>query len=461
MYYRLTYQNHTGTSRKGDSFLCGDRAVSIGQTASCDIALPEPLTCEPAVFASILPNADGKGWAIVRRTDCHHIRINGSELGICRQIADGDTVAFTTDGGETTFKVSTHDDGNYDSAAGTVFRKGNGRKAIALAVGIAMLALATATMAVLHRNGDSMLRHDNLDRYDASVYHITVDSVYLTHDTVINGTPRQATLQAVAVEHATAGTCFLTSDGIFVTARHCVEPWITDDHWNGIAYTDDMPAAVRLATIAETHNKTTGRDDFAVKAHCIISRQMEQYDYYSTDFHFNKTRDQVVCLGTDTRPIYWRTIMPLASRRDMELGDFAYVGAKGLKGSLDMAGAADLQAFDRQADKDIAVIGFPINDNNDGDICVKVFGNSQHIDFKDSRRLETAGCIQMSAPVNPGNSGGPILARIGGETKVIGIVSKADGRASQGTFWAVPITEVTRLRHCGGKIDNDSITFRR
>ena len=301
MYYRLTFQNNTDTSRKGDSFMCGNRIAFIGQTASCDIALPESQTCEPTVFASILPDAGGNGWIIVRRTDCHSISINGDELAICRQLADGDTIAFDVDGRKTAFRMSTHDDGNYDPSTGIVFRKSNAnsRLTLALAAGAVVLAIAAAAISMFCHNTDNMLRHEDLDRHDASIYHITVDSVYLLHDTIIDGKPTQLTLQAEAIDHATSGTCFLTSDGIFITARHCVEPWISDDHWNGIAYTSDMPAAVRLATIAETHNRTNGSDDYSVKAHCIISRQMEQYDFYSTDFHFNKTRDQVVCLGTD------------------------------------------------------------------------------------------------------------------------------------------------------------------
>ena len=53
-----------------------------------------------------------------------------------------------------------------------------------------------------------------------------------------------------------------------------------------------------------------------------------------------------------------------------------------------------------------------------------------------------------------------VFARIGNETKVIGIVSKADGRAEQGLFWAVPITEVTALHSKGDTIE-DTELFRR
>lgn len=239
-----------------------------------------------------------------------------------------------------------------------------------------------------------------------------------------------------------------------------MEPWITDEKWDGTGFDVKMPPAVRMAAEAETRNRTQGTDAYGVKARCVISNGLETFYLYSTDFRFNKTRDKVLRLGTEKEPIYWRTIMPLANRRDMELGDFAYVEAEGgITGNLELASLEDLKRFDRQADKEIAVIGFPVNDNNADELCVKVYGNSQHLEF-DGKGENLRGCIQMMAPVNPGNSGGPVVARTGNRIKVIGIVSKADGMARQGVFWAVPVTEVHLLRAHGGLMD-DSITYRR
>ena len=143
----------------------------------------------------------------------------------------------------------------------------------------------------------------------------------------------------------------------------------------------------------------------------------------------------------------------------MELGDFAYVESKGLKGNLQLADMKDMKAFRKQADKDIVAIGFPLNDNQEEGICAKAFGNSQNVELV-KNDSEIAGCIQMSAPINPGNSGGPILAKIQDRILVIGIVSKADGQATQGTFWAVPSTEIVSLKQRGGNII-DTLIFRR
>ncbi len=460
MYYQLTYRSSIDKKQVGDFYLCGEKPMDIGQTNSCDIRLPESMAFESVVFATILPKQDKMGWLIIKRTDFHEVFVNGNQLRVCQPLEDGDLISFRIDEQVTSFEVSLHDDGEYSAATGVVYKKNkSSRKAQYLIAGVALMALLIAAFSVFMRKDENILRHANLDRFDASVYHIRVDSVYLIQDSLVNGEHVEHVLEAVALEQSMSGTCFLTEDSLFVTARHCVEPWITDEDWKGISYDDKISPAVRLATIAETRNKELGEERYSVKAHCIISKKMEQYEFYSSDFQYNKTRDQVVCLGTDKQPIYWRTIMPLASKRDMELGDFAYVKSGGLKGNLKLADMEDMKHFDEQHDKDIVVIGFPVNDNHEDDICVKVFGNSQHIDFK-GKKQKIAGCIQMTAPINPGNSGGPILARIGGEPKVIGIVSKADGQASQGTFWAVPVTEVRYLQQHGGMI-MDSLMFRR
>ena len=89
-----------------------------------------------------------------------------------------------------------------------------------------------------------------------------------------------------------------------------------------------------------------------------------------------------------------------------------------------------------------------------------IYGNHTGFALSDSIK-SPVGCLQMSAPINRGNSGGPIVAMIGANIKVIGIVSKADGRANQGMFWAVPVTEVIDMHRHGDKVEQDSVIYRR
>ena len=463
MYYKITILQANDKSQVGDFYLSGMKPTHLGGTRSCDIPISIFGECEPEVLATILPHADGSGWLIVRRSDHYDILVNDHPLSVCCPLQNGDVISFDNHHDHPTkLSFSIQKNGEYSAAMGVVHSKSSSSKNLTLlAIACLVAAVLLGAFVWFSKGDDNLLRHNDLDAYDSSIYHITVDSVYLQKDTLVDGEHHTITVEAIALENIVSGTCFLTSDSLFVTARHCVEPWISDEDWNGVSINKSMSPAVRLSTLAETYNHQQGRNIYSVKAHCIITKGMEQYEYESSDFLINRSRDQVVCLGTDQHPLYWRTIIPLASRRDMELGDFAYVHAPGLKGNLMLATLDELRNFDQQPDKDIAVIGFPVNDNQSEEVCVKVFGNSQHIEFTPEDK-DLAGCIQMSAPINPGNSGGPILARIGKDVKVIGIVSKADGKASQGTLWAVPSTEILKMKQQGSSENvEEEMIFRR
>lgn len=464
MYYRLTYIASSSKERIGDTVLNGSKPLNIGQGVSCDVQLPESEQYEPQVFVSILPQEDVEGWYMVRRTDCHHILVNDAEVSIAQVLNSGDILSFSDDVINTSLKFEVFDDGEFDAGSGFVYKKHKSNKRyLAVATILALLAFGVAVYGVFApRQKD--LRHVDLSPLCQSIYHITVDSVYLLCDSVIDGRHEQIVIESIELRDVAAGTVFLTSDSLFVTARHCIEPWINDEEWDGVSAKSKMSPEVRLATKAETENRFAGYDKYILKTHCVISKGFERYDYYSTDFFMNKSRDMVMRLGTAKEVIYWRTIFPIAHRRDMELGDFAYVKANNLERDeseliISLAEWDDIVAFIKSNNRDIAVIGYPLNDN-DADEASVVYGNLMDLEFNDSMQAPT-GCIKLSAPINRGNSGGPVFALIGDEMKVIGLVSKADGKADQGVFWAVPITEVVSMHRLGDIIEEDTVTFRR
>lgn len=461
MYFKLTYHTTSLKEKTGDSVVGGRGILYIGQTPSCKLPLPETADAAPVVMAAVLPADNKNSWYITRKTDYYDISVNGEPLHVARQLEKGDRLTFS-DGQHTTVLRYDVCEGDYDAATGAVYQPHrDNRRSILATVAICLVTLAIALWALIgSRQQQQDLAHADLTSYEQSIYHITTDSVELLCDTIIDGQPRTVSLEHVALENSEAGTCFLTDGGLFVTARHCVEPWITDEQWDGLDWSASMPVAVRLANIAETHNREGNGCRYSVRAHSVISRGPEAYDYHSTDFAMNKSRDQVLRLGTDDTPIYWRTIIPLATRRDMELGDFAYVQAPdNITGNISLCSKDDLQAFEQQTYKAIVAIGYPQNDNATSDVISQVQGTCQHIEFgTDSLPV---GCIQMSAPVNKGNSGGPVLAYVGDQLKAIGIVSKSDARAQQGLFWAVPTTEVVSLHEQGGQVPEETVYYRR
>jgi hypothetical protein len=467
MYYKLTYLASSNRERRGDSVLNGYRPLNIGQGAACEVQLPESELYEPQLYASILPmgeDADGHPakagqWCLVRRTDCHRVEVNGEDVPVARSLNDGDVLSMTDGQMWAKLKFEVFDDGEYDAGSGFVYRKHeSNRRNMLVTMGLAVLAICIAVYAlfVLPQRD---LRHSDSDlrSFIPSIYHITCDSVYLLCDGII--------VDSVELEQVAEGTAFLTTDSLLVTARHCVEPWINDEEWDGVSSKAKMSPEVRLATMAETENRLAGEEKYTLRAHCVVSRGLERYDYYSTEFHMNKSRDMVVRLGTEKDVIYWRTIIPIASRRNMELGDFAYVKAKGLTKDdnrvlIPLANEEDVKKFTQSENRDIAVIGYPLNDmGKDG--ATVVYGN--WMEFADELEKEE-GCLQLSVAINRGNSGGPVFALIGRDIKVIGIVSKADAHADQGVFWAVPVGEVVNMHGNGDEPTNDDVdrsNFRR
>ena len=458
MYYRLTYTSSPDKFKLGDSIYNGKKLLNIGQGNYCNIQLPESMVYEPQLYATILFKEDGGEWYVIRRTDCHDICVNGEIVNIAQILHNGDILSFSVDNIIIKLKFELFDDGEYDSNSESVYRKNNSKKFLFASFTTALLAIGIAVYALfIPKHKD--IRHEDLTQYTQSVYHVTCDSVYLICES--------DTVEAIELNNATEGTAFLTTDSLnepyFVTARHCVEPWINDEKWDSVSENSTILPEVRLAIIAETHNKLNEDNKYELHAHCIISKGFERYDYYSTDFFMNKSRDLVMRIGNADEVFYWRTIFPIAHRRNMELGDFAYVKAKNLpkdkKIDVKLAGWDDIINFAKSKNHDIAVVGYPLNDN-DADEATVVYGNLMSFEFIDSIK-EPIGCLQLSAPINPGNSGGPIIAKIDNNMKVIGIVSKADGRANQGMFWAVPVTEMTTMHQKGDKTEEYTETYRR
>lgn len=438
MYYRLK------DMKSGDSLTCGHRPLDIGHTASCGLRLDAPADAEPRILASIIPTKSGRGWILTRRDNAADITVDSQPVDVARIITGGERIGI--DSHDYRFTVSK--DGDYDQSAGIVYRRGSRRKGLAAA--IMTVAVGVALVAVFIVVGVRPGLHSaSLDDYSSSLFRIVTDSVYLLRDSA--GMEIQDA--AIELENHAWGTAFLTADSMLVTARHCVEPWIGDEEWDGLPGSPTLSPELALAVKAETANRMAGKMIYRLRTHCVVTGNSERYELYSDDFIIDRHRDQVVCLGTAATPLYLRSIVPLAHRSDMELGDWARADL-GVGGDFVMANADELEAFGRSSGREIAVMGFPINDGKTDSEMAITYGNSQRFDV--SGKL-TTGCIFMSAPVNNGNSGGPVIGMAEGKPRVIGIVSKADSHSTQGGFWVVPATETAQ----NPVSTDDLIMFRR
>ena len=449
MYYRLTYIASSNKERLGDFVQNGNKPLNIGQGVSCNVQLPESEMYEPQVYATILQKEDDDCWYLVRRTDCHHVTINGADVSTAQILQSGDKVSFSDETIHAELLFETFDDGEYDANSGIVYKKhkSNIRSYVAVLVG-ALLFVAGMVWWMIATGSQKSIRQMDMSIYSQDVYRLTVDALYLVCEYEADGRQCRDTIEAVSLEKYAVGSAFLTKEGLLVTARHCLEPWLDDVEWDGSDDFNKMSPEVRLAVKAVTGNELEEGKHYSVLSHFILSNGVDRYELSSENFHMDISRDLVIRLGSFEHPLYWRSIIPVANRRDMELGDLALLKIDSLQGhsKISLASAQEMEALGRKGNgREIEVIGYPVDDNGTEEVKI-VPGSVMSLKHDADERQRIDGCMPLSAEINPGNSGGPVFAMIDGEVKVIGIVSKVDSHADRGVFWAVPVTEVYHLQ---------------
>ena len=461
MYYRLTYCKAQKKGKVGDSVLCGYRPLTIGQLPSCDLIIGGESVYEPQEFATILPVDGGEGWYVVCRSDSHEVMLNGKKLSVAATLKNGDMLSFSEGGVETVLKFNTFEDGDYDSSTGIVYKTHRSHSLLTTIISLFSLLIVALVASKVYFSNNRDVKLDDINPHRESVWRIVADSVYLMTDTLIDGQIVKVAIDSVSLEMETTGTCFLTADSLLVTARHCIEPWINDMGGDLTVNWDLMPSEVQLAIKAETLNQELLTHKYSLRTHCVIydNKDAIERSCYSDDFFMNKTRDKILTVGDIDNPMFLRTIFPIAQRRNMELGDFAYMRFD-RQGTIQLADIEDIRRLWADEDnRSIMLWGYPKTDRSEITIVNKE-GNLQGVQYDmDSIPSE---CLQMSPTVDPGFSGGPVFASIDGTVKVIGIVSKADANSQHDTFWAVPSSEVTTMhREWNDKVEDDGLFFTR
>lgn len=204
------------------------------------------------------------------------------------------------------------------------------------------------------------------------------------------------------------GTGFLMADGRFITARHCVEPWMFDNGalWNYYALSKSV-------------------DDVKVYAEItVINSQNKGFQLKNTSFRVNRSYDSP---HSETLDIEGEQVTLTASKAfgtTASLGNdwaVAYVGQKG--------GFKDGKSYSAnlKAGTSVHLLGFPGgNGIADGKQLVDPIYNHLSV-ARDG--LNASRCIMVNQGVDHGNSGGPVFIIKGNSTYVIGIVSRGDANS--------------------------------
>lgn len=410
-----------------------ERIVNIGESADCDVRY-ESGDYAPEYYASILKNDDGQSWRIVKRSQHVAMSIAGKgPIGYACQLNDGDIIQF--EGQPMALLFHTHHDELY---------KGNEtrlNKWTRIAISAACSIVALAAVAYAFYREDPISEQD-VAPLEESVYQIRVDSV---QQLLLTGGQEQVLRPTkVLQEAAPVGTAFLTTDGIMVTARHCVEYWLgskldlTTDV-GSLSNDDIIKWAIETETFNQTHEMSDSMMSLRVYFSICDFMGEKRYAFTSTDdnVHINTAHDAVFLLGDFSEEYYWRSIRPYFVDREMELGDILWIEGFNEKGKVRLATVEEMKELENGTR--LMVCGYPMTgfgDNNftstGGSIRREARAKSENLFFESN--------------INHGYSGGPVLVKTSSGIAAVGVVSRVDSVSSGLYKWAVPVTEIKQTK---------------
>ena len=401
--YTLRFRTTDALHRKGDILCGGSRPVFVGQTPECLLRLAPHPDWADACYAVIVPRGDG--WCLIRQEKDADILVNGSPLRYAVRLSEGDILSF--DRTVVTFRTDAAD---VPTAAYVHNRRGSR----ALWAGMAILLAAVVILAVhLYVRSLNPMRIFRAER--ASVYAVRVDSLLVDSAGV--------RIHAAPADHPVSGTGFVTEDGYFVTARHCLEHWLAEE-----AFLADDPEKAPYEGIRWAVRAEENPDLQVLTAVTVLDGEGREVAHYRSDaFAMDKSADQLYERGDYAHVWVWRSLVSRYSRFGAELGDLAVARWNGPAGTLRRSSGA----FEEGAT--LTVIGFPAEEG----------GFNPRQDFKTHPGVHRRpdGCLVAGEEIPAGFSGSPVFARDGLDKQVVGIVS----RTSDGYTLMVPASEIDRL----------------
>lgn len=204
------------------------------------------------------------------------------------------------------------------------------------------------------------------------------------------------------------GTGFLLDDGRFVTARHCVEPWMADGGlWMYYALSQSVEDVRIYALIT------------------IINKENKVYTLNNRSFTIDRSHDtdhtETVDLGEEGEV---ELSGKLAFNSPASMGSDWAVARINAKGAFHDGKATSANL---KAGRELHLLGFPGgNGVADGKQFISPIYNKLTVS-RDG--LNDSRCIMVNQGIDHGNSGGPAFYIQGGAAYVVGIVSRGDSNS--------------------------------
>ena len=426
-YFSLKFKGTNAYHKHDKHIKITDRITNIGETPDCDIRF-EAGAMEPLYYASIIQNEDGKSWRIVKRSQYVDVSIVGrGNIGYVHLLNDGDIIQFGRH--EMALVFHSHFDNHYDEENKSYIWQW------ALACIVSLLSVIVAILIIGGTQDEISVK--DVEPLEESVFMVKVDSV--RQILLTKGKKEWIPPTIVLAEETPTGTAFLTTDGVMITARHCVEYWIAKNLDLTTKVSDlKEDDIVRKAIETETFNQQHDSDSL-MQLQVFFSLfdfiGNKKYSFASTDknVHINKQKDGVLLLADFSQDYYWRTIRPYFTDRQMELGDILWIDSIPEKGKFYLSSNKKLKQVKNGTR--LMICGYPMT--GIGDKRMTITDGT----IRRNTSTETEN-LYFESNINHGFSGGPVLIKTGDDVVAIGVVSRVDSVSSGLYKWAVPVSEL-------------------
>ena len=457
-YYILEHKVSSKYHRQGEAQEIIVDTIELGRDSHCAVRFDDNFPTVSRRHASIV--RDGDNWKLVQLSKTNTTFLNGRPVQNEWYLQNGDEIQLSVNGPKLGFIIPSGNKATVGSIGLTrrlsLFRQQAMRPyKNALAALCALFIIVCGVGGYfLHKQGKELLANsqtisrliaeaaerDSLEVIKDSIAQAKLDSVAKRRSVIVRPIQPDTTINRLLTKvkpfvyfvkttayiefngktekiGSSQGTGFLLSDGRFVTARHCVQPWL---------YSIDFINAVI------TTAKKTGRGD--VVAYAVIDAQSmnDRISLRSSDFTFDDSYDRVFQTTVEDEDAWVTTPYPITFKDGSQLGEERMLGNDWAYARVNKAGGIKPNvalSSSLKAGTTVHVLGFPSGlGKSDGNIEVEPIYNKMSVS-RDN--LNNARCIMVTEGVAHGNSGGPIFVVNNGQLEAVAVVSRKESATQQ------------------------------
>lgn len=412
-----------------------NKTVIIGQNETCDIVLPNETEYEDAIIAKIIPTRNGYGWQIIKLSPFFKIFINGHLIHRTHYLENKDNIEI--DHFSPTFKFNIEEG---EQPATTIIKQSSAKTFLSGIAAIIIL-IAIVSFSIINKlKSNQNLSDEMLQLAETSVFRVRVDSIaIIVNDSVID---------SYIYTQSPTGSGFLTTDSLFVTARHCIQPWLNTvdaGHITDVITSDAEP--VQMALRVETYNQLREESEpemRLVSYLTLLHPDIKPILTNSENFAIDTSNDEIIELGTFEEDFFWRNIQARYGREDMMLDD-AVACKMPLAGNIELLDGSQFPIIIKNR-TELTFIGFPNTQGNDSRPEIETDRMRQPL-----KKLETEKdkffMLAHGGRLSPGYSGGPVLTRYDSAKNgfvAVGVISVLDNTNSHRSY-SVPTTSVPKI----------------